>query len=65
MDKPKYTTDVCYRVWDDREGVGINIGVDADVGELCRVFTLSKKDIEYYGEVDIAAKIKRCLTGNT
>ena len=48
---PKYGTEVIYKVWDNAEGIGLNVGPDRDVGTYVEIYTGDKKSTENFGEV--------------
>jgi len=47
------TTEVVRLVWDDKEGVAIAVGPDADSLGLVRVRTHDLKADEYFGRFDV------------
>lgn len=47
------STDVIRRVWQDQEGVAIDVGPDADGLGLVWLRTCDDKAAEYYGKLDV------------
>ena len=50
MGDTKYSIEKTYKVWDDKEGVYIEVGPDSDTGSLVQVSTEGNpQSMQYYG----------------
>jgi hypothetical protein len=67
MPIPTYSTEMHFKIYHNREGVAISVGVDGDVSDLVEVSTQSTKDKEYYGDIrlvmepELALKVAKAM----
>ena len=57
----KIKTESTYKVWNLDEPVSITIGEDADGLDMVRVYTETKEDKEYWGEIDFVMNTEQAL----
>ena len=67
MPTPTYSTEMHFKIYHNREGVAVSVGVDSDVSDLVQISTDSDKDKEYYGdtrlviEPELALKVAKAM----
>ena len=50
----KVTTEIAYKVWDDNEGVALEVGPFADGGDWITIKPTDNKSESFYGKVDLS-----------
>jgi len=58
MRTDKYEIDAAFRVYDNNDGVSIDVGESPDFPELVNIRTVGDKSVSYYGKIDLALSIE-------